>query len=51
MGLSYKCGLTKFDLEDMTIGNIIDFIDDYIERRKPESQKVRKASQTDFDAF
>jgi hypothetical protein len=51
MGLAYKCGLTLADLEQMTIGSVLDFVDDYIERQKPESEKVRKASQSDFDSF
>lgn len=51
MGLAYKCGLTNVDLDHMTIGMVLDFIDSYIELQKPESEKSRKASQGDFDSF
>jgi hypothetical protein len=35
----------------MTIGMCLDFIDEYIEMNKPEKEKIRKASQSDFDVF
>jgi hypothetical protein len=43
--------LNKADLEDMTIGMCLDFIEEFIEMNKPEKEKVRKASQSDFDSF
>jgi len=46
-----QCGLDKDDLEDMTIGFCLDYIDEWIESRKPEKEKVRKATQSDFDSF
>jgi hypothetical protein len=35
----------------MTIGMIMDYIDEYVETNKPDGEKVKKASQGDFDAF
>lgn len=35
----------------MTIGMCIDFIDEFVEMNKPEKDKIRKASQSDFDTF
>lgn len=35
----------------MTIGMILDYINDYVEMQKPPEQKTRKAKQTDFDNF
>jgi hypothetical protein len=35
----------------MTIGMCLDFIEEFIDMNKPEKEKVRKASQSDFDAF
>lgn len=35
----------------MTIGMCLDYIDEYIERQKPQKQKVRQAGQSDFDSF
>ncbi|MGG3888646.1 hypothetical protein [Metabacillus fastidiosus] len=49
--MSYKCGLSKDDLEDMTIGMCLDFIDEYVELNNPKKEKVRRASQNDFDSF
>jgi hypothetical protein len=49
--LCKKCGLDKDDLEIMTIGMCLDYIEEYIKRHKPKEQKVRKATQSDFDSF
>jgi hypothetical protein len=49
--LCYKCGLTKADLEDMTIGMCLDYVEEYIERNKPKKHQIRKATQSDFDRF
>lgn len=35
----------------MTIGMCLDFIEEFVEMNKPEKDKIRKASQSDFDAF
>jgi hypothetical protein len=48
--LCKRCGLTKDDLEIMTIGMCLDYIQEYIERHKPKD-KIRKATQSDFDRF
>ncbi|PFA84000.1 hypothetical protein CN400_16460 [Bacillus thuringiensis] len=37
----------------MTIGDCLDYIDEYVELRNPkkEQENTRKASQSDFDSF
>lgn len=37
----------------MTIGDCLDYIDEYVEMQNPqkEKNKTRKASQSDYDAF
>jgi hypothetical protein len=49
--LCYKCGLTRADLEEMTIGMCLDYVEEFIERQNPQKQQIRKASQNDFDCF
>ena len=49
--LCRKCDLHREDLEDMTIGMCLDFIEEYIGMNKPANQKVRVATQSDFDNF
>ena len=39
------------DLENMTIGMALDYIEEYFEMKNPKKQKIRKASQADFDNF
>lgn len=46
--LCYKYGLTKADLDEMTIGMCLDYVEECIEQHKP---KQRKANQSDFDSF
>ncbi|WP_168713772.1 hypothetical protein [Metabacillus indicus] len=48
--LCKKVGLAKDDLEDMTVGMCLDYIDEYLNMQKPKKQ-IRKANQNDFDAF
>jgi hypothetical protein len=43
--------LTKNDLEVMTIGNCLDYIQEFIEAQKPPKERKRRATQKDFDAF
>jgi len=38
-------------MEDMTIGDCIDYIEEYIEMNKPSKEKRRQATQADFDKF
>ena len=35
----------------MTYGDVIDYIDSYIEMNDPEKEKVRNATQDDINAF
>ena len=49
--LCRKCDLYREDLEDMTIGMCLDFIEEYIGMSKSDNKRVRMASQKDFDNF
>ena len=50
-----ECKLSTDDLEHMTIGNAIDYIDEYISMKDPNNKNknsgVREATQVDFDNF
>jgi hypothetical protein len=35
----------------MTIGMCLDYIDEYLEMKKPPQEKTRKATQNDFNKF
>ena len=35
----------------MTIGNCLDYVEEFIETQKPPKERKRKATQNDFDAF
>lgn len=39
------------DLENMTIGMCLDYIDEYIEQKDPNRKKIRNATQSDFENF
>ncbi|KGR89047.1 hypothetical protein CD32_00840 [Lysinibacillus odysseyi 34hs-1 = NBRC 100172] len=51
--LCKECGLDHTDLDNMTFGMALDYIDEYFEMKNPNKKKkaVRKASQADFDSF
>lgn len=50
--LCKQSGLDRDDLEDMTIGMCLDYIQMYVEMNKPNKKKpVRRAMQRDFDGF
>ena len=54
LALCYKCKLSSDDLEVMTIGNCLDYIDEWIDLHDTEKQEtvnVRNATQADFDSF
>lgn len=51
MVMCYRCKLSQSDLELMTIGMCLDYVEEYVEQQKPPEQKVRKATQNDFDSF
>ena len=48
-----QSGLDRTDMEDMTIGGCLDYIDTYIDYKNPDREKnqIKKANQTDFDNF
>jgi len=46
-----ECGLNYDDLEIMTIGMCLDYIEIYVERKNPDKEQTRKASQKDMDFF
>lgn len=51
----YVCrqvGLTSEDMEEMTIGDCLDYVQEYIDnQKKDENPTARKATQEDFDNF
>jgi hypothetical protein len=49
--LAYQAGLHLEDLQLLTVGMVLDYIQEYIEHNKPNKEKKRRASQADFDAF
>lgn len=49
--MCYQSKLTKADLEIMTIGNCLDYIEEYIHSQKTPKERKRKAKQADFDSF
>lgn len=48
--LCKKVKLNREDMEDMTIGMCLDYMEEYIEFNNPK-KKARKAVQKDFDNF
>ena len=50
--LCKDCGLEHADLETMTIGQCLDYVDAYLELKNPDKKpKVVMASQVNFDSF
>jgi hypothetical protein len=51
--LAYQSGLRLDDLEIMTVGMVLDFVQEFVDHNNPKKPKVkkRKATQQDFDAF
>lgn len=46
-----KVGLSIDELEEMTVGSIIEFAQEHIAQTNGEKSYSRKASQADFDNF
>lgn len=50
--MCYKCGLTHADLELLTIGMCMDYIQEYVDAlKKQDKPRRRKATQADMDSF
>lgn len=52
--LCKETGVTDWDLENRDFGDILDYIDNYLEKKDPDKkpkEKVRLANQNDFDLF
>jgi hypothetical protein len=50
--LAYASGLKLDDLQIMTVGMVLDYIQEYVDHHNPKkNKKPRKATQQDFDAF
>lgn len=49
--LCKKVDLDKNDMEDMTIGMCIDYMEEVVSNNSPDKKKCRKAIQADFDSF
>ena len=46
-----QCGLDQSDLDLMTIGMCLDYVEEYVEYNNPNSEKSREAQQRDMDLF
>ena len=47
-----QCGLTASEMDEMNIGQCLDYIQEYIDNNSEErKQKTIKASQNDFDSL
>lgn len=46
-----ECGLSFDELENMSIGNVLDVIYTYIDLHDPNKKKTRMATQADIDRF
>ncbi|WP_187442342.1 hypothetical protein [Sutcliffiella horikoshii] len=46
-----EAGLTFDDLDQMTVGMCVDYIEEVVEFRNPKKKNVRRAKQSDFDSF
>ncbi len=51
LALCYKCKLTNDDLEEMTYGDCIDYIDSYLDLHDTNKERVKIADQSDIDRF
>lgn len=52
--LCKETGVTDWDLENLDFGDILDYIDKYLELKNPDNkkkEKIRLATQEDFDSF
>mgnify|MGYP001206612361 CR=1 FL=1 len=49
--LCKEAGLTVDDMDCLTIGMCLDYIQEYFDIKHPNKNKARKAKQSDFDAF
>ncbi|WP_180269497.1 hypothetical protein [Clostridium paraputrificum] len=49
--LCKKVDLDKSDMEDMTIGMCIDYMEEVVSNNSSDKKKCRKATQADFDSF
>ncbi len=44
-------GLDYHDIENMTFGACLDFIEEYVKQNGSEEKKTKKATQKDMDFF
>jgi hypothetical protein len=49
--LAYQSGLKYEDLQLMTIGMILDYVQEFVDHNNPKKKRTRRATQQDFDAF
>lgn len=50
----YVCkeiGISFEEMEVMDIGMCLDFIQEWVDAKRPENEKTRNATQSDFDNF
>lgn len=47
-----QAGLGSEDIDEMTIGDCLDYIQEFIDnQKKREKPRTRRATQADFDSF
>lgn len=46
-----QAGLNYADMELMTIGGCLDYIDTFIDMKNPDREVIKQAGQRDFDNF
>ena len=51
LAFCYKCKLSADDMEYMTYGDCISYIDAWIDMHNTEKERVRTATQDDIDKF
>lgn len=49
--ICYQAQLTLPDLEIMSVGNCLDYVQEWIDVHNPKKERKRKATQADFDNF
>lgn len=43
--------LNNDDMEDMTVGMCLDYIDEHVKQKDPKAKQARNATQNDYDSF
>ena len=49
--MAKECGITFEEMENMSVGNVLDVVYTYIELHDPNRKNVRPATQADIDRY